>query len=85
MPGPELVAVDLKSICISYAQSLTIVKKYRLKPGLPFVPEIEISDVFPLISDGTDSVAVVDRFSAALEYGEFAENVAVRATHCQTA
>jgi NADPH2:quinone reductase len=77
--------VDVKATGNSSAQSLTVAEKYQHKPGLPFVPEIEISDVFPLISDGTDSVAVVDRFSAALEYGEFAENVAVRATHCQTA
>ena len=58
--------VYVKANCISSAQSLTVVEKYQLKPGLPFVPEIEISDVVPVISDGANSVAVADGFSAGL-------------------
>ena len=57
--------VDVKATGNSSAQSLTVAEKYQHKPGLPFVPEIEISGAFPVISEGTDCVAVVDGFSAA--------------------
>ena len=56
--------VDVKATGISSAQSLTVVENYQLKPGLPFVPEIEISDVVPVISGGANSVATADGFSA---------------------
>ena len=58
--------VDVKATGISSAQSLTVVEKYQLKTGLPFVPEIEIPDIVPVISDGANSVAVADGFSAGL-------------------
>ncbi len=58
--------IDVKATGISFAQSLTVVEKYQLKPELPFVPEIEISDAVPVISDGANSVAVTDGFSAGL-------------------
>ena len=77
--------VDAKATGISSAQSLTVVEKYQLKPGLPFVPEIEISDVVRVISDGANSFAVADAFSAGLRIRKFAENIAVRAIHCRTA
>ena len=68
VPGPELTAglvmVDVKATGINSAQSLTVVEIYQLKPGLPFVPEIEISDVVPVISGGANSVATARGFSA---------------------
>ena len=56
--------IDVKATGISFAQSLTVVEKYQLKPELPFVPKIEISDVVSMISDVANSVAVPDGFSA---------------------
>ena len=56
--------VDVKATGISSAQSLTVVEKYQLKLGLPFVPEIKISDVVPVKSGGANSVATARGFSA---------------------
>ncbi len=56
--------VDVKATGISSAQSLTVVEKYQLKPGLPFVSGIKISDVVPVKSGGANAVATADGFSA---------------------
>ena len=56
--------VDMNATGISSAQSLTVVKKYQIKPGLPFVSGIKISDVIPVKSGGANAVATADGFSA---------------------
>ncbi len=66
---------------VGWATTLTVEGKYQRKPPLPFTPGTDVSGVVVEVGKNVTYVAVGDRVCSVLDYGGYAEQVAVHERH----
>ncbi|MGE0745961.1 MAG: NADPH:quinone oxidoreductase family protein [Rhodospirillales bacterium] len=82
VPGRGEVLVHVRAAAINFPDILVIAGKYQVRPPLPFVPGKECAGVVAALGPETSGFAVGEPVMVQVEYGAFAEAVAVPATHC---
>jgi NADPH:quinone reductase-like Zn-dependent oxidoreductase len=80
-PGPHQVVVDVAAAGVNFPDLLVVGGTYQNLPSLPFVPGKEIAGTVVATGDAVTTPAVGDRVAAQVEYGAFAERVAVEAAN----
>ena len=73
--GPGQVEIMVKACGVNFADLLMISGRYQLRPGLPFVPGMEVAGRVTRIGDGVDTIAVGDKVAAYVKHGGYADRV----------
>ncbi len=81
-PGPGEVLVDIRAAAVNFPDLLVIEGKYQIIPPHPFVPGKEGAGVVAALGDGVDGLSVGDRVMVQVEWGTYAERLALPADHC---
>ena len=85
LPAPELRAdsVRIKTVAagVNFADRLLVEGKYQLKPPFPFIPGLEASGTVVEVAAGVTNLKPGDRVMAMNDYGMYAGQVVVPATH----
>ena len=82
LPGPGEVLVDMRAAAVNFPDLLVIEGKYQIIPPHPFVPGKEGAGVVAAVGEGVAGLAVGDRVMVQVEWGTYAEKLAVAADHC---
>ena len=80
-PGPGEVLIDVRAIGCNFPDILIVQGKYQRRPPLPFSPGCEVAGVVRATGPGVDGVAAGQRVFAIVDWGAYAEAVAVDARH----
>ncbi|MEH6718519.1 MAG: NADPH:quinone oxidoreductase family protein [Aurantimonas endophytica] len=75
--GPGEVVVEADAIGVNYPDGLLVQGLYQARPELPFVPGMEVAGRVIAIGADVTRLAVGDRVVASLQFGAYAEKVAV--------
>jgi NADPH2:quinone reductase len=81
-PGPGQIVVDNKAAALNFPDLLVMEGKYQFRPPLPFSPGKEGAGIVKLVGEGVKRLKVGDRVMVQVEYGSFAQEIAVDETHC---
>ncbi len=81
-PGDGQIVVEARAIGVNFADLLVMAGKYQVKPPLPFTAGKELAGVVSAVGPGVSRWSVGDRVMGQVEYGAFAEYVAVGADQC---
>jgi len=81
-PGADEVLVDIKAASVNFPDLLVIQGKYQVLPPLPFSPGKECAGVVKAVGANVTRVKPGDRVLIQIEYGGYAQQVAVRALNC---
>lgn len=71
------VVIEAEAIGVNYPDGLLVQGLYQMRPPTPFVPGMEVAGRVSAVGDGVSSFKVGDRVVALLNYGSYAEKVAV--------
>ena len=82
VPGSGEVLVDMRAAAVNFPDLLVIEGKYQIIPPHPFVPGKEGAGAVAAVGDGVDELSVGDRVMVQVEWGTYAEKLAVAADHC---
>ena len=80
--GPGEVLVDMKATAVNFPDLLVIEGKYQIIPPHPFVPGKEGAGVIAAVGEGVDGLSAGDRVMVQVEWGTYAQKLALRADHC---
>ncbi len=79
-PGEGQVLIDVKSVPVTFPDTLMLEDKYQFKVPLPYIPGGEVSGVVAEVGPGVETVAVGDRVVASTGVsGGFAEQALAKA------
>ncbi|MDE0060366.1 MAG: NADPH:quinone oxidoreductase family protein [Defluviicoccus sp.] len=81
-PGPGEVLVDMRAAAVNFPDLLVIEGKYQIIPPHPFVPGKEGAGVVAAVGEGVEGLAIGDPVMVQVEWGTYAEKLAVAADHC---
>lgn len=81
-PGADEALVDIKSASVNFPDLLVIQGKYQVLPPLPFSPGKECAGIVKAVGANVTHVKPGDRVLIQIEYGGYAQQVAVRALNC---
>ncbi len=88
LPGADDILLRIHAAGVNYPDLLVISGRYQILPPLPFSPGKDAAGVVLAVGSnvrdaggGNGALCVGDRVVAQLEYGGYAEQVAVRAVH----
>jgi NADPH2:quinone reductase len=81
-PGADEALVDIKAASVNFPDLLVIQGKYQVLPPLPFSPGKECAGVVKAVGANVTHVKPGDRVLIQIEYGGYAQQVAVRALNC---
>ena len=81
-PAPGQVIVNMKAAGVNFPDTLIIQGKYQTKPPLPFSPGIELAGVVKAVGAGVKHLKPGDAVIAYVDWGGYAEEVAVEARAC---
>ncbi len=81
-PGPGEVLVDMKATAVNFPDLLVIEGKYQIVPPHPFVPGKEGAGVVAAVGEGVEGLSAGDRVMVQVEWGTYAQKLAVPADHC---
>ena len=76
------VLIDVHAIGVNYPDLLVIAGQYQILPPRPFSPGKDAAGVVAAVGRDVTSLRQGDRVVAQLEFGAYAEQVAVRHEHC---
>lgn len=76
--GPGQVMIDVHAAGVNFADILMIAGQYQEKPGLPFVPGLEVAGTVRAIGPGVKRLGPRQRVMAVLDHGGFAEQAVAR-------
>lgn len=83
MPAPEPgachVRIDVEAAGVNFADALMLEGRYQVKPGLPFVPGLEVAGRVGSVGVGVSGLSPGKRVLALVDHGGFAEQVVARA------
>lgn len=80
--GDDEVLIDVHAIGVNYPDLLVISGQYQILPPRPFSPGKDAAGVIAAVGGNVKSFKRGDRVVAQLEFGAYAEQVAVRARNC---
>lgn len=80
--GEGEVLIDVKSAAVNFPDLLVVQGKYQVIPDHPFSPGKEAAGVISAVGPGVGSLNVGDRVLVQIEYGAFAEKIAVPEELC---
>ena len=75
--GKGQVVISVKACGVNFPEVLIIQDKYQFKPPLPFTPGSEVSGTVKEVGEGVTGFKVGDPVMALLNWGGYAEEVAV--------
>ena len=81
-PGRGEVLVDMKATAVNFPDLLVIEGKYQIIPPHPFVPGKEGAGVVAAVGEGVDGLSPGDRVMVQVEWGTYAQKLAVPADNC---
>jgi NADPH:quinone reductase-like Zn-dependent oxidoreductase len=85
LPRPEpaagQVVIDVAVAGVNFPDLLVVDGTYQILPPLPFSPGKEVAGVVSAIGAGVSGIAVGDRVLAQIEFGGYAQVLAVPATN----
>ncbi len=81
-PGADEALVDIKAASVNFPDLLVIQGKYQVLPPLPFSPGKECAGIVKAVGANVTHVKPGDRVLIQIEYGGYAQQVAVRALNC---
>jgi NADPH2:quinone reductase len=81
LPGPGEVIVGMRAAGVNFPDALMVQGKYQFRPPLPFAPGAELAGVVLAVGEGVRNAKPGDRVIGSCQYGAFAEQVRVRASH----
>jgi len=76
-PAPGQVVIAVHASAVNFPDTLIIENKYQFKPPLPFSPGAEVAGTVTALGAGVREFAVGDRVLAIMNWGGYAEEVAV--------
>lgn len=77
-PGPGQITIAPTAFGVNYADLVLIAGNYRFKPHFPFAPGLEVAGKVTAVGPSGSRFRVGNRVMAYVEYGGYAEEVAVR-------
>lgn len=80
--GAGQVLISVHSADVNFPDTMMVEGTYQLRPPLPFTPGMAAAGTIVAIGRGVQGWRVGDRVLAVLDYGAFAEKIAVPATSC---
>lgn len=78
-PGPGQVRIAVAAAGVNFADSLMITGRYQERPGLPFVPGLEIAGRIDAVGDKVEGLSPGRRVLAVVDGGGFAEQALANA------
>jgi NADPH:quinone reductase len=81
-PGLGEVLLDMKAAAVNFPDLLTVEGKYQFIPRVPFSPGKEGAGVVAALGDGVTDLKVGDRVMVQVEFGSYAEQMAVPVHDC---
>ena len=81
-PGPGQVLIEAKAFGVNYPDMMVIEGTYQFKPPLPFIPGKELAGIISKVGPGVDRWKPGDRVIGQVEYGAWAEYVAIDENTC---
>ncbi len=73
-PGPGQVLIDVRSVPVTFPDTLMLENRYQFKAPLPYIPGGEVAGVISAVGDGVVERSIGERVVAALGVtGGFAE------------
>lgn len=80
--GVGQVLISVHSADVNFPDTMMVEGTYQLRPPLPFTPGMAAAGTIIAIGRDVQGWRVGDRVLAVLDYGAFAEKIAVPATSC---
>ena len=80
--GTGQVLISVHSADVNFPDTMMVEGTYQLRPPLPFTPGMAAAGTIVAIGRDVQGWRVGDRVLAVLDYGAFAEKIAVAATSC---
>ena len=80
--GDDGVLIDAHAIGVNYPDLLVIAGQYQILPSRPFSPGKDAAGVVAAVGRNVTSLRQGDRVVAQLEFGAYADQVAVRHENC---
>lgn len=77
VPAADEVVIDVAAAGVNFPDLLVVAGTYQILPERPFSPGKEIAGVVSAVGDGVSDLTVGQRVMAQIEYGGYAERVAV--------
>ena len=77
LPGDGEVAVDVRSVAITFPETLIIEDRYQFKATPPFIPGGEVAGVVSAVGPGVTDLSVGDDVIGGSGTGGFAERIAI--------
>ncbi len=82
VPGPGEVLIHMKAAAVNFPDLLTVEGKYQTIPPVPFSPGKEGAGVVAKLGQGVTSLKPGDRVMVQVEFGSYAEQMAVPVHDC---
>jgi NADPH:quinone reductase len=82
VPGPGEVLIHMKAAAVNFPDLLTVEGKYQTIPPVPFSPGKEGAGVVAELGQGVTSLKPGDRVMVQVEFGSYAEQMAVPVHDC---
>lgn len=82
VPGPGEVLIHMKAAAVNFPDLLTVEGKYQTIPPVPFSPGKEGAGVVAKLGQGVTSLKPGDRVMVQVEFGTYAEQMAVPVHDC---
>ena len=76
-PTGREVVIEAEAVGVNYPDGLLVQGLYQAKPDLPFVPGMESAGTVVAVGPDVTRLKVGDRVVASMQFGAFAEKVAV--------
>lgn len=80
--GVGQIVLDVHCAEVNYPDILVMEGNYQFKPPLPFSPGKAAAGIVDAIGPGVTGLQVGDRVAVQVEYGAYADQLAVDAAHC---
>lgn len=82
VPGKGEVLIENHAAGVNFPDAMVIEGTYQVRPPVPFSPGKELAGIVIAVGDDVSGIKTGDRVIAQIEYGAWAERVAVPAQSC---
>ncbi len=82
VPAKDEVVIENHAAGVNFPDAMVIEGTYQVRPPVPFSPGKELAGIVSAVGDDVNGIKPGDRVIAQIEYGAWAERVAVPAQNC---